>query len=122
MKNLIIYKGIILFSLAIAITFNVFAEENDSSNIKEIEIKTTAQCGMCKERIEKAVNKLSGVENAVLDVESKVLTVNYIPEEVKPDDIRKAVSRVGYDADDVKANKRAYRKLPKCCKIDGHKK
>jgi periplasmic mercuric ion binding protein len=113
-----------IYILLVALTFVAFAttlqaEEETKTKYTEAIIKTTSQCGMCKERIEKAVNKLDGIQKADLDVETKELYVKYDPEEVDLDDIKKAVSKAGYDADEVKAKKKAYKKLPKCCKIGG---
>lgn len=81
-----------------------------------IEIKTSAQCSMCKETIEKAMAFEKGVVKANLDVETKVLSVTYKTAKTSPETIRKAVSAVGYDADDVKADEKAYSKLADCCK------
>ena len=100
---------------------NLFAQQGNDSTIVEVTIKTSAECGMCKDRIEKAVNDLSGIKYSNLDVDSKILTVKYDSDETNPDKIRKAVSLVGYDADDIKANKKAYKQLPKCCQKGGHK-
>lgn len=94
---------------------NTRAQENPQ-NTTTIKILTSAQCDMCKDRIEKAVNKLSGIISADLNYETKYLTVEYNPEETNDSDIRKSVNMAGYDADSSKAVMRAYNKLPKCCK------
>ncbi len=82
----------------------------------ELKIKTSAVCDMCKERIEKYVAFEKGVKKSNLDVESKILTVTYNPQKTTPEKIRLAVSKSGYDADDVPADKKAYKKLDACCK------
>ena len=116
-----IHKITILSLLLFVCSMSVIiAQDKTASSTAEIKIKTSAQCEECKSRIEKAVNKLDGIEAADLDVESKVLTVTYQTDQTDPDEIRLAVSRVGYDADDVPANERAYKKLPKCCQKGGH--
>lgn len=86
------------------------------AQVEELKIKTSAQCDMCKERIEKAMAYEKGVKKSVLDIDSKVLKVIYIPTKTTPEKIRKAVSAVGYDADDVPADPKAYSALPPCCK------
>jgi len=86
-----------------------------------IEIKTSSQCDMCKETIEKQMAFEKGVKSAVLDVESSVLTVTYNPKKTNPDLIRKAVAASGYDADDVPAETAAYDNLHNCCKKGAHK-
>ena len=93
-----------------------------AKDMKEIKIKTSSECEMCKATIEKAVKKLSGIEKVNLIVETKIAEVKYDAEETNPDKIRKAINLAGYDADDTKADPKAYRKLPKCCKKGGHTK
>jgi periplasmic mercuric ion binding protein len=90
------------------------------TGIVEIKIKTSAVCDMCKETLEKAMAYEKGVKSSNLDVESAVITVNYNAAKTNPDKIRKAISEAGYDADDVKANEKAYSKLNACCKKDAH--
>lgn len=100
---------IIFFALSLAAT----AQKNE---LTELKIKTSAQCEMCKDRIEKAMAFERGVKNSLLDLETKVLTVSYLKSRTTPDKIRKAVTAVGYDADDVPADVKAYASLPPCCK------
>jgi periplasmic mercuric ion binding protein len=104
--------GFIALSLA---TGNSYSQE-ETTKIKEAKIKTSAICEMCKARIEKAVNRLDGIKKSDLDVESKVLTVSYNPDDITLEKIRETLNRTGYDADDTKADPRGYAKLPKCCK------
>jgi len=83
---------------------------------EEIKIKTSAQCDMCKERIEEALAFEKGVKKSELDMETKIITVTYKKGKATPESIRKAISKTGYDADDVKADPKAYSKLDACCK------
>ena len=80
------------------------------------QFKTSAVCDMCKTRIEKSLAYEKGVQSAVLDVPSKVLTVTYRPDKTSPAALRSAVQKIGYDADDQTAEARAYNRLPDCCK------
>ena len=82
----------------------------------ELKIKTSAVCGMCKETMEKHMAFEKGVKKSSLDVESKILTVTYNPQRTTPEKLRKAVSKSGYDADEVPADAKAYKKLDACCK------
>ena len=81
-----------------------------------IRIKTSSQCDMCKERIEEVLAFERGVKSSELDLETQVVTVTYKAGKTTPEKIRKAISKVGYDADDVPADEKAYKKLPACCK------
>lgn len=105
MKTLKMILAGILFT-----TFGVFSQTDT------LIIQTSAQCGMCKERIEKAMAFEKGVISSELNMESKELTVMYKLNRTDANKIKQAISKVGYDAGDVKANPRAYKKLPACCK------
>lgn len=79
-------------------------------------IKTSAICGMCKTSIEKALSMQKGVTASNLDVDSKQITVSFDEKKTDVNKIRKAISKVGYDADEVTRNKKSFAKLPACCK------
>ncbi|WP_400191703.1 heavy-metal-associated domain-containing protein [Hymenobacter sp. B81] len=86
------------------------------SGNEEVKIKTSAVCGMCKARLEKALAYEKGVQAALLDVPSQVLTVQYRAGKTTPEALRAAVVATGYDADGQTANDKAYNRLPECCK------
>ena len=111
-----------LLALSVIILSSAYSQENITANNEEVKIKTSAVCEMCKERIEEEMSTIEGVSSSNLDVDTKILTVNFNPAKITADDIRKAITKIGYDADDMAASKKAYNKLPKCCKKDGHAK
>ena len=82
----------------------------------EIKIKTSSQCDMCKEKIEETLAFEKGVKSSNVEVEKQIVTVKYRKGKTSPAKIRKAISKAGYDADDVAADPKAYSKLPACCK------
>ena len=112
-------KKSIIVSLVLVAMLSVFGF-TASAQKTTIEIKTSAVCGTCKSSIEKALKSTSGVKSAKLDVKTKVVTVTYDAGKTDPAKIREAISKVGYDADDVKADPAAYSKLHECCKKEGH--
>ena len=95
------------------VTATVWSQD---SKFEEIRIKTSSQCEDCKERIEEALAFEKGIKDSDVDVEKQIVTVNYKKSKTSPEKIRKAISKAGYDADDVKADTKAYGKLPACCK------
>ncbi len=112
----IIFSLVFIF-IAFVGTSNTFAPTKKETLV----IKTESiQCGMCKERIEKAVGETNGVKSVSVDVEKKETTVVFNPKKTNADAIRAAISKVGYDADDVKGETTAYEKLPGCCQKGGH--
>lgn len=84
----------------------------------EIVIQTTAVCKECKENIEKALMDEKGVKFAELDSKTKKVRVIYNASKTTPEQLRKAISLVGYDADDVPADPEAVKKLSPCCTKD----
>lgn len=106
-------KTKIIFSLIMLVAF---ITTNAQEKTAEVKIKTSAVCDMCKETIEKYVAFEKGVKKVTLDVETKIATVVYNPQKTTPEKIRIAISKAGYDADDVPADQKAYKKLDDCCK------
>lgn len=111
----------ILFTFLFTLSFFFSAMAQKTSSTETIKIKTSAECDMCKERLEKVMAYEKGVKKATLDVESKVLTVVFNPKKTSIEIIKKVISDTGYDADDMPANNKAYEKLPECCKKGAHK-
>lgn len=110
-----------IFSIVVFMAFLMMGIENPVFSQKArttdtLSIKTSAVCGMCKERIEKYMAFEKGVKSAVLDSETKVLKVVYKTARTDKDKLKKAVTKIGYDADDMIAEEKAYSKLPACCK------
>ncbi|MBL4716609.1 MAG: MerP protein [Bacteroidetes bacterium] len=93
-------------------------KDTAKTNQQEIVITTSAVCGMCKKTIEKALSYEKGVKGYDLDVATKKVTVKYNPNKTTVENIRTAISKVGYDADEVEADPVAYEKLHGCCKKD----
>lgn len=107
-------KNVMLFVILL-VSVITFADSPKSQTVK---IKTSAICEMCKERIEKKLAFTKGVTDVNLDVESKdkVVTVMFNPKKTSLEKIKKAISEIGYDADEVVAETVGYEKLPSCCK------
>jgi mercuric ion binding protein len=119
MKIKIIVKSIII-SIGLAFLFGNGSCSAGGKNT-EIKITTSAVCGQCKDRIEQGLAYEKGIKDVVLDVDTKIATVGYNPAKTTPENIRKAISNLGYDADTIPADKMAYEKLPACCKKDAAK-
>jgi len=106
MKNL----KITVLSLALIFATTAFA------GVEKVVIKTSAQCDMCKERLEKSIGKLEGVKKVLLNVDTKELSVKFDNEVVSKDEIVKAINGTGYWADNSMPDREAYAKLDDCCK------
>lgn len=89
--------------------------QKSEKKIDTIEIKTSAVCNMCKERIEHDMAFAKGVKSVYLDNDTKVLTIVYKTSKTNTKELKKAVTKVGYDADEMLADQKAHDRLPACC-------
>ncbi|MFM8595827.1 MAG: heavy-metal-associated domain-containing protein [Flavobacteriales bacterium] len=108
MKNLVLF---LFFTLSISIL---------AQKPIIISIQTSAQCGDCKQRIETTLNQTKGVVYAELNLETKVVEVKFKPSKTDAAAIKTALTLIGYDADEMKANPAAQKALPLCCQPGGH--
>lgn len=113
---------ILMTILAIFFVFaNGYSQEKKSKKSKKVEtveIQTSAICGMCKKKLEHDIAFEKGVRSVELNDETKVLTVTYKEGKNSKENIKKAITQAGYDADDMPADIKAYNNLPACCKKD----
>lgn len=117
MKKITVLITIMMMFILVGTGNQVNAQVKEKST-EEVKIQTSAVCGECKERIEHGLSFEKGIKSVSLDDDTKIVTVNYSPNKTSADSIRVAISKIGYDADDVKADPVAYEKLPGCCKKD----
>jgi copper chaperone CopZ len=103
-------KLITLIALAV-LYFN-----NANAQIIESKIKTSGQCEHCKETLEKNLRFEKGVKKVTFDVNTHVVDVKYDSEKTTLKNIQIAISKLGYDADSIPADTKAYEKLNACCK------
>jgi hypothetical protein len=79
--------------------------------------KVSGNCGMCKNKIEKAA-KEAGAKEASWDADTKILTVTYKSSSTNTAKIQEKIAAVGYDNAGATASKESYDKLHDCCKYE----
>lgn len=92
--------------------------QDRSVKVDTVRIQTSAKCDMCKERLEHDIAFEKGVKYVLLDNDTKILTVAFKHGKTDKEKIKIAVTRVGYDADEMPANQKAHDRLPACCQKD----
>jgi Heavy-metal-associated domain len=107
MKNAIIITIIAVF----VITTAAFIKPPKKATVT---FGVSGVCGMCKERIEAAMDK-PGITKAVWDLSTKKLTVTYNPRKYEEIQLHNIVATAGHDTEKVKANEQVYADLPECC-------
>jgi len=107
---------IIITILSFILLSNVsFAQ---SKNV-EATIKVYGNCGMCKKRIETALDT-KGIKQATWNTKTKDLQVIYNASKITETEIHQLVASVGHDTDKVKAKDEVYADLPFCCLYRDH--
>ncbi len=92
------------------------------SGMETVVIKTTFYCDhclvceTCGQKFDNELAYAKGIRLVVVDDKAMTITVTYNSKKTNPDAIRLAISQMGFDADDVKADPAAYEKLDGCCK------
>jgi len=113
MKNLLI---IIFFSL---LTFSLSAQ--NSKNEKAV-IQTNIDCDHCKvcetcgQNFQENLYKITGLKMYELDEKAMTITVFYNGKKTNLEKIKTTITKLGFDADEMKADPEAYEKLDDCCK------
>lgn len=81
----------------------------------EIQFEVSGVCGMCEERIEKALD-IPGIISAEWDREKKQATVAYKTKVITEIEIHQLIAAAGHDTEKVKATDEVYANLHGCCK------
>ena len=103
------YLKIFLFALFTVLSFSIYAQTDSTATFE-----VAGNCGMCKDRIEKAA-KLPGVESASWNTQDHKLIVKYNSAKVKLVQIHQAIANVGHDTPLFRAPDEVYNKLHQCC-------
>lgn len=75
------------------------------------------ECETCGQLFQEKLLEINGIKMIELDSEKMTITVFYSTKKTNLDAIKTAISKLGYDADDVKADPLGYEQLDGCCKI-----
>jgi len=110
-KNLMTIGCMMLFLFS----SQVMAQQAKDSKTETVTIQTSAICDQCKTRLEKNIAFEKGVRSVVLDEETKKLTIEYRKGKTDKEKLKKAITKIGYVADEMPADQKAHDRLPDCC-------
>jgi len=116
MKNTL--KTILLMLLLLAIP-RLYAQHPEHGKFASLDIRSNAVCDMCVTTIESEMLYVKGVQKVRVDVDANIIHVDYRANRTDPDKLRKAISDLGYMADDVPPDPEARKALPDCCQDEG---
>lgn len=109
-------KTYLSFFLLLFIGFGILSAQ-PAPKKPTVEIKVNSVCGMCTSIIESAIKENKGIIYASHDQNTKIVTVKYKSKKITADEIRKAITLAGYNADDMPADPEARKNLDQCCKV-----
>ncbi|MBY8963108.1 heavy-metal-associated domain-containing protein [Flavobacterium sp. D11R37] len=115
-----ILRSFLLIFTVLLCSSTVSAQEKKT--IQTATIKTAIYCDHCKAcetcgpKFNQALLKEKGVQMVVLDDKAMTIKVTYNSKKTDLAKIKTAISKLGYDADEVKADPVAYDGLDGCCK------
>lgn len=108
--------------LLIILTLTVTTVSGQSKSTDKAVIKTTLYCDHCKvcetcgKKFQSELYKIKGIKMYELDETAQTITVYFNPKKTNLSIIKMAISQLGFDADDIKADSVAYESLDDCCK------
>lgn len=114
-------KHLIALLFILLSTTTTFAQQPKKT--QKAVIKTTITCDHCKEcetcgqLFNQKLLRETGIQMVTLDTEKMTIEVIFNAKKTTLESIKTAISNLGYDADEVKANPEAYEKLDGCCKV-----
>ena len=114
-------KNSIFLILFAVFTLSTSSAQSIKKNQKAV-IQTVLNCDHCKEcetcglKFQTNILKIKGVKTYELDEKKMTITVYFNPQKTDLNNIKTAISKMGYDADEIKADALAYEQLDGCCK------
>ena len=93
-------------------------ETATASTIQKVVIQTNGVCSKCEALFKENVPYFKGVKDYSYDPKTSKMTIAYDSKKTNPDLLRQQISKLGYNADNVKADPAARAKLPACCQVD----
>ena len=123
MKKVFTAFTIVLICLYSAATVNAQDAKLNLRNfdpaVRKASFKVHGECAACKQRIESAL-KVEGIKKARWDVETKMLHVQYVRNEIITGEykLQQLVAAAGHDTHKVAASDVKYLALPACCRYE----
>lgn len=97
-------KSFFLTLIFLSVTLTVCAQGKTRKT--SATIKSTVECELCKVNVEKHLSKVKGIRKVKADYQLHQIEIVYNSRKISLQEIKKIISDLGYDADDVPANNR----------------
>ncbi len=84
-------------------------------NTEEVEFTVLGNCGMCKDRIEKAAYSVRGVRKAEWSQEEQKLTLAFRSDRTDQETVERTVAKAGHDTENFLTDNETHANLHHCC-------
>ncbi|MEO8589758.1 MAG: heavy metal-associated domain-containing protein [Flavobacteriales bacterium] len=95
------------------------ATADKGKKTETLAIQSSTVCDMCVQTIESNLIYEKGVKKVTVDLATSTVNVEYDARKTTPDALRTALTMLGYAADGVPGDAKAFAKLPACCQKEG---
>lgn len=108
------------FIITVITTYSSYGQTSPKFVKSEIKTKVYCdhcnKCGSCGVRLNKGLQRLKGFNSLSLDQEKMIFTITYDSTILNILTVKKEISLMGFDAGEIPADPKAYKKLAGCCK------
>jgi periplasmic mercuric ion binding protein len=96
-KNIIITAAMLLvFSTAV-----MNAQDKDKKELSTVRFETSIDCENCVNTIMKNIPFIKGVKDVKCDLPSKEVTIRYQKDKAEPEQLKRAIEKLGYTAKEI---------------------
>ncbi len=105
--------------LTVALLFSASLLVAQDKKTTSLDIHTSTVCDMCEATIKDNMIYEKGVKSVSVDLATNTIHLEYDAKKTDPQALRVAVTKLGYYADDLPGDEKAFKKLPACCQKEG---
>lgn len=111
-----------IFAVLVIVLCSNLAAAQKQKIVEKALIKTSiycnhcAKCETCGERFQKVLLREKGIQMVTVDDKEMTIEVVYNTKKTDLTKVKTAITRLGYDADEMLADEVAYEGLDNCCK------
>lgn len=106
-------------TLALLLALLIAGVTSAQKSTQHLDIKSSTVCDMCKQTIENDLIYEKGVKKVQVDLATSTVHIEYDARKNSAEQLRTALTKLGYAADGMPGDAAAFAKLPACCQKEG---
>jgi copper chaperone CopZ len=112
LKKISIFTFVAMFAFLLIPQNSAVAQ---GRNTEEVEFTVLGNCGMCKDRIERAAYSVRGVRSADWDQEKQKLNLTFRTDRTDQETVERAIAKAGHDTENFLTDEETHANLHHCC-------